>query len=92
VQQKLTLVAGGQVFAGSTADGASLDGSQSAACQPLSEEFPQAALDVPFGPATFTIEGLDSEGAMAYQTTFETFVGAGVNNPELVFDVDLSVP
>lgn len=91
-EQKLTLVAGGQVFQGSTADGAALDGSAGFACQPLVEEFPQAALEVPFGPATFTIEGIDGLGATVYETVFETFVGAGVNNPELIFDVDLSVP
>jgi cysteine-rich repeat protein len=92
VQQNLTLVAGGQVFTGSTTDGAALDGSLGFACQLLTEEFPQAALDVPFGAATFTIEGLDAGGATVYESEFETFVGAGVNNPELVFDVDLSVP
>ncbi len=88
VQQKLTLVAGGSVFQGSTTDGANMDGSSESGCQLLSEEFPQSALDVPFGAATFTIEGFDSEGEKAYMSVFETFVGAGVNNPELVFEVE----
>ncbi len=92
VQQNLTLVADGQVFSGSTTDGAAMDGSTGFGCQPLTEEFPQSALDVPFGAATFTIEGIDGAGDTVYESVFETFVGAGVNNPELVFDVNLSVP
>jgi hypothetical protein len=89
VEQVLTLVAGGETFKGETTDGATLDGKKESPCQPLTEEFPQSALDVPFGPATLTIEGIDDEGNTAYESVFETFVGAGVNNPELVFDVDL---
>ena len=91
-KQKLTLVAGGQTFTGTTTDGAAMDGSAESACQSLSEEFPQSALEVPFGPATLSVEGIDSGGTRAYESVFETFVGAGVNNPELVFDVDLSPP
>lgn len=92
VQQNLTLVAGGQVFSGFTTDGATMDGSVDSGCQPLTEEFPQSALDVPFGAATFTIEGIDEGGQTVYESVFDTFVGAGVNNPELIFDVDLSTP
>ncbi len=91
-QQRLTLVAGGETFMGTTTDGAALDGSSSSACVSLEEEFPQAVLEVPFGPATFTVEGLDSEGAKVFEEVYETFVGAGVNNPELLFDVDAVPP
>ena len=47
-----------------------------------------AVLMVPFGPATMTIEGFDASDAMTYRETFDTFVGAGPTNQELVFDVD----
>lgn len=89
-RQKLSLVAGGEIFTGLTTDGAAMDGSSEFDCQSLSEEFPQSALDVPFGPAILTVEGIDSMGNTAYESVFDTFVGAGVNNPESVFDVDLS--
>ena len=90
VAQKLTLLAGGEMFSGTTTDGAAMNGTADSTCQSLTEEFPQSALDVPFGAATFSIKGIDSEGNTAYKSEFETFVGAGVNNPELVFSVDLS--
>jgi len=89
VSQRLTLVAGGQTFSGFTTDGVPMNGSGSSSCVSLDEEFPQSALAVPFGPATWTVEGLDGTGAVLYQTEYETFVGAGVNNPELLFDLAL---
>ena len=64
-----------------------LDGSAEGPCRSLTEEFPQAALEVPFGAARFTVIGLDEGGAEAYRAAFDTFVGAGVSNPELWFDV-----
>ncbi|MCP4443762.1 MAG: hypothetical protein GY811_00255 [Myxococcales bacterium] len=91
-EQRLTLVAGGQTFTGTTTDGATLDGSSASSCVSLDDEFPQKALTVPFGPATFMVEGLSSEGATVYESVYETFVGAGLNNPELVFDVEAVPP
>lgn len=89
-EQRLTLVvAGGETFTGTTTTGASLDGSAASACVSLDEQFPQSALEVPFGAATLTIEGLDDEGTAVFAEVYETFIGAGVNNPELIFDVDL---
>ncbi len=92
VEQRLTLVAGGETFTGSTTDGAALDGSAASACVSMENEFPQAALDVPAGPADLRIEGLDGLGEVVFSQDFETFVGAGVANPELIFDVDAVPP
>lgn len=92
VDQRLTLVAAGQTFTGSTTDGAALDGSAASACISVDNEFPQSALDVPAGPASFRVEGLDALGDVVFSEDYETFVGAGVNNPELVFDVDVVPP
>ena len=44
---------------------------------------------VPFGPATFLVQGFDTTGTNSFRTSFETFVGAGINNPTLTFDVPL---
>jgi len=69
-----------------------IDGSGRGDCRsvdPSIEEFPQSVLEVPFGPAEFEIVGYDPDGGEAYRERFETFVGAGFGNPELVFDVDL---
>ena len=93
VEQRLTLVTSdGQTFAGTTTDGAALDGSAAATCMSVDSEFPQAVLEVPAGPADFRIDGLDGDGAIVFTEDFATFVGAGVNNPELTFDVDAVPP
>lgn len=86
-EQRLTLVAGGVTFPGETIAGVSLDGDTASACISLDEQFPQSVLEVPYGDALFSIEGLDGSGEVVYQQDFETFVGAGVNNPELTFSV-----
>jgi hypothetical protein len=54
--------------------------------------FPQSALEVPFGFATFTLEGRDGTGTPQFAETFDTFVGAGVSNPEIEFDVNSLTP
>ncbi len=87
--QRLTLVADGNTIFTTTEGGATLDGSSSITCVPLTVELPQVARDVPFGPAQFKIEGLDAMGMIIYEEIFDTFVGAGVSNPVLEFDVDL---
>ena len=92
VQQRLTLVAAGQTFTGTTTDGVSLDGSTASGCVTLDEEFPQSALEVPAGPASWSVEGLDASGDTVFQSDYETFVGAGLNNPELFFDVSAVPP
>ncbi len=86
-KQRLTLVAGGQTFTGMTTNGAALDGSAFSPCVSLMETFPESALAVPFGPATWTVQGLDVADVVLYETVFDTFVGAGEGNPEPLFDV-----
>ena len=61
-------------------------------CRSLGEEFPQSALEVPWGPYVFTVVGLDGGGETQFEETFDTFVGAGVSNPEMDFVVDSLTP
>jgi hypothetical protein len=42
---------------------------------------------VPFGPAKIAIEGKDAGGVVQYTKVFDTFVGAGLSNPTIVYDV-----
>ena len=56
-------------------------------CYPLEASFPQIAKSVPFGPATLTVVGMDGSGAVQFEHTFDTFVGAGISNPTITFDV-----
>ena len=46
---------------------------------------------VPFGRAQLTVSGRDSGGTEWFRGTFETFVGAGVSNPVLTFDVPSTI-
>jgi len=88
----LTLEVGGSAVTQRTDADDPLDGSGSGACRPFADEFPQSALAVPWGPATFTVEGLDSGDTPQFRQTFDTFVGAGISNPELHFDVASLAP
>ncbi len=90
-QQLLTLTRESQFLANMTKAGDSLQGGVSA-CYPADFEEPQTVLELPFGPAKLRIQGLDSEGTAIFESTFDTFIGAGLNNPELVFDVDAVPP
>lgn len=92
VQHRLTLTQDGTPVTVTTENGDPLDGSAPGPCQPFSDEFPQSVLLAPFGPAVFTIEGLDSGGTPQFRETFDTFVGAGISNPELHFDVNSLTP
>ncbi len=91
-QHRLLLQVGGVTVAQITQDGDPLDGSATGPCQSITEEFPQSALDVPFGYAQFPISGYDSGDQKQFEETVDTFVGAGISNPELVFDVDSLFP
>ena len=42
---------------------------------------------VPFGQAQIAVSGRDTGGTEWFRGTFDTFVGAGVSNPILTFDV-----
>lgn len=87
--QTLTL----KVGAGSTAttvladNGQKLDGTDPKPCRPLSESFAQFAEGLPAGPATLIVTGKTTAGDVAFENTFDTFVGAAKNNPTITFDV-----
>lgn len=85
--QVLTLTVNGVVQNIVTDDGQMLNGSDKKPCKKLSDNFPQSALAVPFGPATLLVEGYDAADNMMFNKQFDTFVGAGITNPTLTFDV-----
>ena len=85
--QTLTLTAGGAVTTKLTDTGQRLDGTDAQACRKLSEPTAQFVEGLPFGPATFVVVGKDAGGAVAYQHSFDTFIGAAKNNPEIDFDI-----
>ncbi|MEO6776418.1 MAG: hypothetical protein ABI467_25970 [Kofleriaceae bacterium] len=89
VTQNLTLSVNGAVVAAVADNGQRLDGTDPEPCYDLMENFPQSATGVPFGPATLQVDGFDGSAtpALIYTKTFDTFVGAGITNPTLTFDV-----
>lgn len=87
--QVLTLTVDGVVQSVTTDDGQMLNGADKKPCKKLSDNFPQSALGVPFGPATLLVEGYDETDNMKFSKQFDTFVGAGITNPTLTFDVPL---
>lgn len=88
-KQEVTLTVNGQVQDIMTDDGQKLNGMDKKPCKKLTDEFPQSALNVPFGPATLEVKGYDNMDEMKFTKTFDTFVGAGITNPTLTFDVPL---
>lgn len=85
--QVLTLTVNGVVQNVMTDDGQMMNGMDKKPCKKLSDNFPQSALGVTFGPATLLVEGYDAADNMAFSKQFDTFVGAGITNPTLMFDV-----
>ncbi len=87
VQHEMTLERGGVAVTQVTGDDHRLDGTAPGDCISLDEQFPQDALLVPWGPYMFHVVGLDSGGVAQFQESYETFVGAGLSNPEMHFVV-----
>ncbi|MBE7448757.1 MAG: hypothetical protein HS111_07675 [Kofleriaceae bacterium] len=91
--QTVTLTVNGTVVAQQANVGSTvypvyrLDGSQPVTCVLSTPSLAEAARMVPFGHATLAVSGRDSGGTEWFRHTFETFVGAGVSNPILTFDV-----
>jgi cysteine-rich repeat protein len=52
----------------------------------------QAIQNLPWGPASVTITGFATGGAAAFKATFPTFLGAGISNPTLAYDVTSLAP
>jgi hypothetical protein len=87
--QVLTLTVNGVVQNITTDDGQALNGTDKKPCKKLTDQFPQSALNATYGPATFLIEGYDATDAMKFSKQFDTFVGAGITNPTLTFDIPM---
>ena len=89
--QVLTLTAGGTVRTESSSIDNTvfqkLDGTDPKPCAAFTAAFPQNVMGLPFGPATLLVIGKDAADVVVFQHTFDTFIGAGVFNPTLQFDV-----
>jgi hypothetical protein len=87
VKQVVTLKVNGTVVSAVADNGQRLDGTDPEDCYDVMQQFPQSATNVPFGPAELTIEGRDATDKPIFTTTFDTFVGAGITNPTITYDV-----
>lgn len=84
--QTVTLAENGTPTALKSDDGTKLDGTQAEPCRAGAKAITLVA-QMPFGPATIQIIGKDSGGLVQYKHQFDTFVGAGISNPTIVYDV-----
>jgi hypothetical protein len=73
-----------------TSDGKTIDGASPEPCTDPSIA-PQIK-NLPWGPAEVTIVGFDASATPAFRQTFKTFVGAGIANPVLSYDVASLTP
>jgi hypothetical protein len=88
VTQVLKLEVQGQVVSMKTDQAMQkLDGTDPASCYPLEASFPDDAKNVPFGPAKLTVIGKDQNDDVTFTHAFDTFVGAGISNPTITYDV-----
>ena len=85
--QQLKLLVGGHVVHAMTDDGQQTDGQDDKPCRSLSEQFAQFVKQLPFGPITLQVVGKDMGNSVRFEHQFDTFVGAGSNNPTITFDV-----
>jgi hypothetical protein len=93
MNQTLSLTAGGTTITSVMTDvGQKLDGSDPKPCRPHGEPFAQFAEGLPSGPATLTVSGTETGGTIAFEHVFDTFIGAGKNNPTITFDVPAAPP
>jgi hypothetical protein len=76
-----------QPLGGMTSDGMPLDGSATGSCKDFMGS-PYLANDLPWGPATISVSGLDVGDREQFAGSWDTFIGAGRSNPEFQFDVD----
>jgi len=93
--QIIKLTAGGTVTNLVNTMNQKLDGTENYVCYEFTEQFPQNVMNLPFGPATIEIRGVDVDSHDKFKQTFDTFIGAGNFNPTLTYDVqaiDAAVP
>ncbi|MEO8841704.1 MAG: hypothetical protein ABI591_24005 [Kofleriaceae bacterium] len=88
VTQTVLLAVGGVPITAMTDDGQKLDGTDQKPCYELTQNFPQTAENLPFGPATLTINGYSAASTTvpAFTSTIDTFIGAGITNPTITYD------
>jgi len=93
VTQNLTLKVNGVVVTAVADNGQKLDGTDPENCYDLTQQFPQSATMVPFGPATFQVDGYGTASTTTpiYTKTIDTFVGAGITNPTITYDVPAAI-
>jgi hypothetical protein len=87
VTQTVMLSVGGVPITAMTDDGQKLDGTDPKPCYELTQNFPQTAENLPFGPATITVVGKDAANATQFTTVIDTFIGAGITNPTITYDI-----
>lgn len=85
--QIIKLTAGGSVTNLTNTMNQTLDGTENFVCYEFTEQFPQNVMNLPFGPATIEIRGVDVNSLDKFKQTFDTFIGAGNFNPTLTYDV-----
>jgi cysteine-rich repeat protein len=64
-----------------------IDGTDEIPCYDFDDAFAHAVNRLPFGPATLTVQGTNAGGQVNFEGTFDTFIGAGIQNPALLYDV-----
>lgn len=92
VTHRLLMERAGVPILGMTDAGDPIDGSATGACRNFTGGNTQTVQSLPWGPAMLTITGYDSTGVEQFRETFDTFVGAGIQNPEYAHDVNSLAP
>ncbi len=89
VTQTVMLSVGGVPITAMTDDGQKLDGMDPKPCYELTQNFPQTALNLPFGPVQLTVNGFSAASTTvpAFSSTIDTFIGAGITNPTITYDI-----
>lgn len=88
VTQIVTITSGGVTStATASPNNQKLDGTDRKPCFAYEESYPQSATSMPFGPASLTVQALDAASTVVYTNTFDTFIGAGITNPTITYDV-----
>ena len=90
VRQRLRLERNGVPSTAMLPSGEKLDGSNTGACYDGSTAL--AAVGIPWGPVRFTVTGEDAGGTALYRKAFDTFVGAGIVNQTITYDVPSLLP
>ncbi len=88
VTQVVTISSGGTAISAlASPNNQNINGSDPKPCFAFEESFPQSVTGMPFGPAQLTVQGLDAANTPVYMNTFDTFIGAGITNPTITYDV-----